>query len=257
MRLVCSFFMMSFFALAGMCHGSVVFQLDARKNVSVSTDGSNVVWTALQGMRVAGAKDEWGKVGDGVSNVKGALAGPLVFAEGSVDGDAVMKSAVLVVRTAPSLRARETLFCGELVFRLAGEPENKSDGNLAAGFEQDGNVNNLALWRVDGVEGAGLESGRVQLVEVVFGRGMKLSEVALGSDWGRREWRRAFGGALCEVVVFDDEPSESVLTATRHYLNLKWSLGLELPKSTASQRSEAGAQGVNLGSIFATIFMVK
>ena len=246
MKFVCSFL---FVLLVGFCQGGVSFQLDARKGVA--TTESNVVWSALQGMRVVGERAEWQRVDDGIVNVAGAEAGALVFEE----GEGVVRSMVMVVRCGASLRMRETLICGERVFRLAGRPENEVSGNVVGRFERGGFCE-VESWKVDGVEGAELEAGRTQLVEVVFPMGLTLSRMGLGSDVGRKEWRRAWGGGFCEVIGFDEVPSDSALAGMRHYLNLKWELGLEMG-STAAERSAASGAGVHLGKVFATLFMVR
>ncbi|MCL1887788.1 MAG: hypothetical protein FWF96_02820 [Kiritimatiellaeota bacterium] len=238
------------------CPAEVVFQLDARKGIA--TTESNLVWRSLQGIPVTAESDEWQRVDDAVVNVAGAMAGPLMF-DAEDAGDAYISSLVMVVRCAPSLRMRETLVCGEAIFRLGGREVNDADGNTTAEFERGGFCE-VASWKIDGVAFAPLEAGKKSIVEVHFSKDLSLVSLGLGSDTGRKAWRRGFGNGeagFMEVIGFSEPPSDGVLAATYHLLARKWELDINIPLSTDAQRAEARASGVNMGSFFATIFMIR
>jgi len=241
------------------CLAGVVFQLDAKKQNLVSVEGSNVVWQTLSGMRLVGNTNDWKWANDTIVNVAGAEAGALRFE----DGEGFVKSVVMVIKCPPEgMRMRETLICGERIFRISGMPENEESGNLTAEVERGGYCE--VSWRIDGVEGAKFEAGKTHLVEVFFsGDGLTLSRMGLGSDTGRVQWRRAWGGdgggnaGFSEVVAFSNIPSPDVLAGVKNYLNVKWKLKLNIPSATQSQRDFANMEGVNFGSTFGLILMVK
>ena len=239
------------------CHGGVVAQLDARHGVAA---GTNFVWRALQeGVGLVAENSDWRREGSGalagVVNHHGAEAGPLVF-DGAVTGKNV-RVVVMLVRAGDSLRIRETLVCSREIFRLAGlEAHDAGEGLGVAEFERHGTFS-VASWKVDGVEGAGLVAGRTQLVEVTFKQGVEMSRVGLGSDLGRREWKRGFGGAFCELLAFEEVPPEAVMRAVRHYLRLKWRVPLALPPLEPGDVAEGRKHGVRFGSTFATILIIS
>lgn len=241
------------------CLGGVVVQLDGKRAGSVFqrevSEGTNTwnetVFMSNQGFVLRG-KDWVRSHEGGVMNSKGAEAGPLVFENAP---DVRVKSIVMVVKSAATLRMRETLVCGESVLRLAGRPLNEMSGNVQGVIERGG-VCEVQSWKIDMADGADVEAGKTQLVEVAFKERMKLSEIALGGDWGRTAWRRAWGGGFCEIIAFDEMPSDAVLAGTRNYLNVKWQLGLAAPSEYRFQRAAANA-GVNTGSVFGTLFMVR
>lgn len=244
------------------CFGKVVVQLDGKRAGGVSrhevAEGTNTwletTFMSNQGFALRG-KDWMETEGGGVANSKGAEAGPLVF--GGDAPEVGVRSVVMVVKAAPLLRMRETLVCGAEVFRLAGRPLNAASGNVRAVVERGG-VCEVESWKVDMEEGAEVEAAKLQLIEITFRGNQKLSEIALGGDWGRREWRRAWGGGFFEVIGFDDVPSAAVMPGVRNYLNVKWKLGLGADAiATDAQRSAAQRDGVNMGSLFATLFMVR
>ena len=240
-----------------LCHGGVAAQVDSQRNVEVTS--TNIVWQAVKGgIRVTGGA-EWKAMAHGVANVVGAEAGPMVF-EGESVSNATVKTVVMVVRTKGmgegGLRMRETLVCGESIFRLGGRPMNQVDGNAIGKIERGGFCE-VTSWQVDAVPSAPLVAGKAQLVEVTFKNAMPLSEVFLGSDGGREEWRRAWGGAFCEAVFFDAEPSLEALDGVRSLFNLKWGLGLNVPRITQASLNAARAEGVNFSHYYGSILLVR
>ncbi|MCL1887880.1 MAG: hypothetical protein FWF96_03290, partial [Kiritimatiellaeota bacterium] len=168
----------------------------------------------------------------------------------------VARHMVMVVRCAPSLRMRETLVCAEEIVRLAGRPLNAPTGNAVAAL--DTGLYCGASWRVDGVEGAPLVAGGTHLLEISFSRDVKLETLGLGSDTGRVEWKRAWGGAFLEVIGFDAPPSADALAGIRHYLRLKWGLADKgIANATSAQHAAARGEGVNLGAHFGTLLIVR
>ena len=240
-----------------LCHGGVAAQVDSQRNVEVTS--TNIVWQAVKGGICVTGGSAWKNTGNGVANVVGAEAEPMMF-EGENVSNATVKTVVMVVRTKNmgegGLRMRETLICGESIFRLGGRPMNQVDGNAIGKIERGGFCE-VASWQVDAVPSAPLVAGKAQLVEVTFKNAMPLSEVFLGSDGGREEWRRAWGGAFCEAVFFDAEPSHDTLDGVRSLFNRKWDLGLNVPRITQASLNAARAEGVDFSHYYGTVFMVK
>ena len=248
--------LLSFF-VAGLwtCHGKVSAQLDAQSVVAATE--SNVVWQAFQGAYLVGDASDWCMTNNIIENKTGATTSPLVFSNAA--HGATARYMVMVVKTAPTLRMRETLVCGKIIFRLDGAPANEPEGNETAEFERGGWCE-VASHKINGVEGAALEAAKRQIVEVDLEQALKLEEVALCSDWGRREWRRGFsgdGGGLHEIIAFETVPSEDALVAVRRYLDVKWGLQLDTPRPTSAQVSAAMAEGAHLGNLFGTLFIVR
>ena len=234
----------------------VTAQLDALRCVA-STE-TNIVWQSVRGgIRVTG-DHAWRDTGNGIANVVGAEAGPLVF-EGEAVSNAFVRTVVMVVRGKSmgegGLRMRETLICGESIFRLSGRPLNKVEGNETAKVERGGFCE-VACWKVNNVPFAPVVAGP-QVIEVTFKKDLRLSEVFLGSDGGRGEWRRAWGGGLCEAIFFDSEPSAEALAGVYSLLNLKWKLGLDVPNITPDTLAAARAEGVDFSHFYGTLLILR
>jgi len=240
-----------------------VFQFEAQKNVAAT--GSNLVWTSI-GRRdsanlpqlVADAT-EWQAVKEngfaGVANAAGASAGPLRFADGTTDTNTVVRHIVAVVRCAPALRGRETLFCGEILYRTSGRPHNNPEGNAVAYLDTSRFCE--VAWKIDGVEGAPLLAGMTHLLEIEFSRDVTLHTLGIGSDTGRREWLRGWGGAFHEFLGFSETPPMDARLAVNHYLNLKWKLGLDLPRASTGQVQSARELGAHFGPYFGSLLIVR
>ena len=242
---------------------NAIFQLDARKHVAVVESGTetNLVWQTLQGMAVSGDASEWQDTGDGVKNIAPdpALVRPLAFKDDTTTNGQYVRSIVMVVRCTQEdgFRVKETLVGGDRNFCLAGLPENLASNNVHAVFEENEIFAQAASWRVDGVEFAGLEKGKTLLVEVVFEQSMRLPDIVLCGQKGRREWRYGWGGQLCEAIGLSSELTPDERAGLYHVLRLKWKLSPDIPSASQAQHSAARSLGINLGSYVSTLFLIK
>jgi len=189
-----------------------------------------------------------------VVNIVGAGAGPLRFAPGTPT-NTVVRHIMAVVQCPSNLRGRSTLFCGEELFRTAGRPWNNPEHNEKARMDT-GRFCGVS-WRIDGVADAPLVAGKTHLVEVEFSREVTLHTLGVGSDTGREEWLRAWGGSFFELVGFSETPSSDAQAAVVHYLNLKWRLGLKTGPVSTDAIQSARALGAHLGPYFGTLLIVR
>jgi hypothetical protein len=233
--------------------GSVVAQLDAKKFVSATA--SNVVWVSLQGSHLVGDVADWQPTNNNaVANVSGEMAAPLVFTNAPPNAKA--RYMMMVVRAAPTIKARATLTEGEVVFRVDGTLVNGLENDTSVEIDQ-GDFCETASWRVNGVEDAPMLAGQTQIVEADYGKSLFLRRIALGGTWGRREWERGWRGEFLEVIFWDTVPGDGVLLTARRYLDYKHGLNLDMPRPDMHQVNAAMATGLHTANLFSTIFMIR
>jgi len=250
-----------FVASLGTCHAQqVVFQFDAQKN-AVTTQ-SNIVWTSIsrtpeKPLKLVADKNEWQFTNQNgsasVANVGGITATPLEF-ETDTPTNVVVRHIVAVVTNPEEIRALSTLFCGELVYRAASRPWNTMSSTNAA---IDRGRFCAVAWKIDGVEGAPLVGGKNQLLEITFSSDVMAHTMGIGNDTGRREWLRAYCGDFKEILAFSAPISGDARDAVLYYLNVKWRLGLSVPRATTWQVAEARALGTHFGSFFGSLLILR
>jgi hypothetical protein len=250
------------------CHAKVL-QFDTQKSVyeTVSTNltgtvTTNLVWESLQGTCLVTDASDWQHITNAMDktlfvNTAGAMASPFLFATNTAH-DAKIQYVMFALETAPSIRMRETLVCGRRIFRLDGAPANDPE-NTVAEFERGGWCE-VASHKVNGVENAPLEASKATLLEVDMGQPLKLRELAVASDFGRREWLRAWGtngGGIHEVIFFTSPPSPDALVAVRRYLDFKWKMNLNMPRPNSTQATAAIIEGVHMNNLFSTLLILR
>ena len=215
-----------------------------------------MVWQSLQGGHLVGDASDWVFTNNAIANLQGAAAAPLVFT--NAPSDATVRYLVFAVKTSSSLRMRETLISSRRLFRLDSAPANELL-NETAEFETGGWCT-VGSWKINNVSGAPLRAGEYQIIEVDLGENVKMKELALLGDWGRREWKRGFGSGdfrLHEMIVFDNTPSEDVLTVVRRYLDKKWAMGLKMPSPSSTMVRLSMADGVHTANRFSTLLLIR
>jgi len=239
------------------CHGGVIAQLDGKR--FATTTSSNVVWQSLQGAHLVGDAKDWVFTNqNAIANVSGAKAAPLIFT--NAPPDASVRFLMFAVKTSESLRMRETLVSSKVQFRLDSAPANELL-NQTAVFETGGWCT-VESWKINNVEAAPLRAGEYQIIEVDLGEDIKMKDLALLGDWGRREWNRGFGCGsgdfrLHAVIFFDDTPEEDMLIPIRKYLDRAYSMNLKMPIPTSTQVHLAIAGGMRMESMFSSIFLIR
>ena len=246
---------------ANLSNAGAVFQLDARLNVSLSNAGATLSWQALgttNAPLLTACGTQWHDTGNGVANIsKNAEVGPLLFA-GDDATNVWVKSVVMVVQCAQGgLNMRETIACGEEIFRLGSKIDGMRNGATTGRPEQG--LYSVASWKINTLEGENgvFKAGETALVEFTFSNPLRLSEIAWGADFGRKSWKRGWRGNFKAIIGFSETPSENVLAGTRTYLNTRWQLGLDIPRATPAQITSAQNVGVRMQNLYSTLLLIR
>jgi len=273
------FFMVGLWA----CHGNGnVYQFNDKKPVAtiIATDimgrtKTNLVWESLNGNGAClwGDVTDWQRTVNAVGNAvfvntTGAAATPFTLST-NVGHEVKIQFAIIALRTAPVIRARECLLDGRLVVRADSLPINSLLNTDFIEFERDSPCD-ILLHRVNGVDNDVLKTSQSSIVEVNYGTPQKLREIALGSSFGHLEnpkWRWGFGGAdptendpagFYEVIFFEQVPSEASLRAIRKYLDHRYTMGLNMPHPSFTDIREAMSEtGMNFSNFYSTLLILR
>ena len=163
---------------------------------------------------------------------------------------------MFLVKSAPEIRIRETLFESKEIFRIGGMEANPLLFNETAAVDEG--LFTIAEWTVNEIPFSDLTGNKMLLIEVVFNEPQPLDSLAIGGTWGRSDaWLYSWRGGWYELIAFDDLVPEPAILAVRHYLRLKWSLSDLKTQSTPQGRALAGSFGVHFGNIFGSLFLLK
>jgi len=260
MRIFTSFIIGIVFLAGGTSNAQILAQLDARHGVlTVGSEAeTNIVWNALQpGLSLQSSKTDWKNTGKGIQNVAGSGAQYWEF-HGEDATNQWVKSMIFVLKVPENLTYRQTLVCGDLIARLSGAPFNKKEWNTEGRIEKDKKFCNIT-WSVNTVEGGVLIPGETCLFEVTFANAMRLSELGLFNDLGRKAWGRAWTGEIKSCFMWGTQPpSPNALAGIRKYLATEWNIPLRLPAITNEEIAIVRAEGVKfINARYGTIFLVR
>ena len=118
-------------------------------------------------------------------------------------------------------------------------------------------INNAVALSINGTETNVFTAATLpQLVEVAFDSPCALNGIYVGGAPATAAWGQSWRGAVAELILLADTPTDERLNALRRYLALKH--GLAVPtESDGGIVATLAAMGVDTDGLFNSVFLVK